>query len=174
MSTAQLSPGTVIDGKYAIGALAHARAGAHGSGATDEQGQSVVVTIYDEACFSSALVLERSLRELRQLQSLQSARVVPVLACGKHEGGIYEVNAPIDGTRLDAVVAQGAMTAVEAAGVIEQVGEGLLEAQKAGVIHRNLGPRVVFVGEHGVRVTGFAVGEPHGDAKSHGPLDTIA
>jgi hypothetical protein len=174
MSTALLSPGTIVDGKFTIGAPAWARAGAQSHAAVDERGRAVLLTAYAEACFSSGLVLERSLRELRQLQSLQSARVAAVLACGKlPTGGIYEVNALLPESRLDEIVAGGPMSGPEAAAVIEQVGEGLLEAQKAGVIHRNLGPRVVFVGPTGVVVAGFSVGEPHG-AKSFGPLDTIA
>jgi hypothetical protein len=174
MSTAQLSPGTIVDGKFTIGAATWARAGAQGYAATTDQGQPVVLTAYAPACFSSGLVLERSLRELRQLQALQSPRVAAVLACGKlPDGGIYEVVASLPDARLDTIVARGPMSGPEAAGVIEQVGEGLLEAQKAGVIHRNLGPRVVFVGPEGAVITGLCVGEPHGD-KSFGPLDTIA
>ncbi len=174
MSTAQLSPGTIVDEKFTIGAPTWARAGSQSYAATDDQGQAVLLTTYAPACFSSGLVLERSLRELRQLQSLSSPRVASVLGCGKlPDGGLYEVNAMLSGTRLDEVVRAGPMSAPEAAAIIEQVGEGLLEAQKAGVIHRNLGPRVVFVGPSGVVVGGFAVGEPHG-GKSNGPLDTIA
>jgi len=174
MSTAQLSPGTIVDVRFTIGAPTWARAGAQSYAATDDRGQAVVFTAYAPACFSSGLVLERSLRELRQLQTLQSPRVATVHACGKlADGGIYEVSAALPDTRLDGLVARGALPGPEAADIIEQVGEGLLEAQKAGVIHRNLGPRVVFVGPAGAVVTGFSVGEPHSD-KSFGPLDTIA
>ena len=80
MSTAPLSPGTIVDGKLTIGAATWARAGAQSYAATDEQGRVVALTVYAPACFSSGLVLERSLRELRQLQSLQSPRVATVLA----------------------------------------------------------------------------------------------
>ncbi|MCA9712391.1 MAG: hypothetical protein KDK70_41530, partial [Myxococcales bacterium] len=119
-------------------------------------------------------MLERSLRELRQLQSLQSERVAPVVACGKlPDGGLYEVNPPLPSQRLDELITHGPLAAPEAAALIDQVGQALLEAQKVGVTHRNLGPRVVHAGAQGVMVTGFAVGEPH-DERSFGPLDTIA
>ncbi len=174
MSTAQLSPGTVVDGKFTVSEAARTRAGAWSYTATDPQGQSVILTSYDAACFPSNLVLERSLRELRQLQSLSSPRVASVIACGKlPQGGIYEVNSPLPSQRLDQMLDNGPLAAPEAAALIAQVGEGLLEGQKCGVIHRNLGPRVVFVGAEGAVVTGFAVGEPQG-GKSFGPLDTIA
>ncbi|MEM9462646.1 MAG: hypothetical protein AAGF11_51335, partial [Myxococcota bacterium] len=174
MSTAQLSPGTVVDGTFTVGDPGRTRAGARSYAATDPQGQSLVLTRYDPECFPSALVLERSLRELRQLQGVQSDRVAPVVACGKlPEGGIYEVNPSLPSQRLDELVAHGPLAAPEAAALIEQVGQGLLEAQKVGVIHRNLGPRVIYVGAQGVVLAGFTVGEPHG-GKSFGPLDTIA
>ncbi|MEX1369196.1 MAG: hypothetical protein AB1Z98_39070 [Nannocystaceae bacterium] len=174
MSTAQLSPGTVVDGRFTIGTPGWTRTGAQGYSASDERGQSVVLTAYATECFPSGLVMERSLRELRQLQSVSSARVAPVIACGKlPDGGIYEVNPSLPGRRLDDLIARGSMPAPEASALMEQVGEGLLDAQKVGVIHRNLGPRVVFVDGTDVVVTGFAVGEPLAES-SRGPLDTIA
>ncbi|MCH9683787.1 MAG: hypothetical protein K0V04_20315 [Deltaproteobacteria bacterium] len=174
MSTAQLSPGTVVDAQFQVGAAGPARQGACSYAATDRDGQAVVLTAYDASCFPSGLVLERSLRELRQLQAVNSRRVASVLACGKlPQGGIYEVNGPLPPQRLDDVLANGPLEAADAAALVEHVGGALLEAQKAGVIHRNLGPRVVFVSDTEIVVAGFAVGEPHG-GKSRGPLDTIA
>ncbi|MCA9654221.1 MAG: hypothetical protein KC501_30145, partial [Myxococcales bacterium] len=174
MSTAQLSPGTVVEGRFTIGAPGWNRTGAQSFAATDDQGQTVMITAYAAECFPSGLVMERSLRELRQLQSVSSPRVASVIACGKlPSGGIFEVNGPLPGERLDDLIARGGMPAPDAAALIEQVGEGLLEAQKVGVIHRNLGPRVIFVSNGQVVVAGFAVGEPLG-GNSRGPLDTIA
>jgi len=94
MSAAQLPPGTVIDGRYTLGAAVRSRPGATVHVATDPSGAEVHVTIYSAECFPSALVRERSLRELRQLESLSSPRVLPVLGCGKlDDGGAYEINA---------------------------------------------------------------------------------
>ncbi len=175
MSTAQLSPGTVVDGRYEVGAPGPVRSGARMYAAIDKQdGEPVVLTAYDSSCFSSGLVLERSLRELRQLQAVQSRRVASVLGCGKlPQGGTYEVNGALPPQRLDMLLALGPLPAADASALVAHVGGALLEAQKAGVIHRNLGPRVVFISDDEIVVGGFAVGEPHGD-KSRGPLDTIA
>ncbi len=172
MSESQLSPGTVVDGAYTIDAVVRSRAGATTHRATDDQGATVWVTIYDHTCFASGLALERSLRELRQLKNVVSARVLRVLNAGKHGDGVFEVTDPGPDQTLAEHLAAGALSLQDAATLAVQIGEALLEAQRAGVIHRNLGADVVFPSPEGVRVGGFAVGEPQ--TQGAGPLMTIA
>ena len=132
------------------------------------------MTIYDASCFPSALVLERSLRELRQLQSLTAVRIVPVLAAGKWgDGAAYEATSTLPPQTLTETLAAGALSMADAAALVVQIGEALLEAQRVGVIHRSLGGDVIFPSPEGVRVTGFAVGEPQGSG-SFGSLNAIA
>ncbi len=172
MSTSQLSPGTVVDGRFTVGAAVRTRAGTTTYEATDAAGAAVSLTIYDGACFASGLALERSLRELRQLQSVVSPRILRVIAAGKHGDGIFEVTEPSPPESLGEHLGRGPLSLPEAAALIVQVGEALLEAQRVGVIHRNLGADVVFPSPEGTRVTGFAVGEPQ--PRGAGPLQTIA
>ena len=172
MSESQLSPGTVVDGAYTIDAVVRTRAGATTYKATDDQAAAVWVTIYDRTCFPSGLALERSLRELRQLKNVVSTRVLRVLNAGKHGDGVFEVTDTGPDQTLTEHLQAGALSIEDAATLAVQVGEALLEAQRAGVIHRNLGADVVFPSPEGVRVGGFAVGEPH--ARGAGPLMTIA
>ncbi|MCA9682471.1 MAG: hypothetical protein KC457_09775 [Myxococcales bacterium] len=171
MTTApELSPGTQIDG-FTIGAKVRVRSGAATYDATDGSGTAVHFTAYAAECFPSTLVRERSLRELRQLQGVEASQVATVLNCGKLEdGGIYEVTEVVVGESLaDA----GQLSRPEVGATMNAIGEGLLAAQKVGVMHRNLGAHMIFGTQRGLKITGFAVGEPHG-GQSFGPLDSIA
>ncbi|TPV97137.1 MAG: hypothetical protein B7733_00905 [Myxococcales bacterium FL481] len=169
-SGSQLGSETVVEG-YTIGERVRSRTGATTYEATDGDGQPVHLTAYDESCFPSALVRERSLRELRQLKSVNAEPVARVLAAGKlDDGGVYEVTEVARGDVLDVTVVRSAN---EVAGIMTLIGEALLAAQKAGIIHRNLGASVVIQTAAGLKVTGFAVGEPLAE-RSHGSVDTIS
>lgn len=153
------------------------RAGATRYRALRESGEECVITVYDEHCFPSALVRERSIRELRQLSSLESSKILGVLDVGKLDnGGIYEINACYSEHNLAKL--SGPLEESEAFGVLRSIGEALLAAQNAGVIHRNLGPELVYLEEGAsdgasVKVGGFGVAEPQGEG-SFGPLATCA
>jgi hypothetical protein len=166
----ELSPGTVIDG-YTIGAKVRTRSGAATYAATSASGADVHFTAYAEACFPSALIRERSLRELRQLQGIDAVQIAKVIDCGKlEEGGVYEVGEVVIG---DALGDAGQLSRPEVGATITAIGNALLAAQKVGVIHRNLGGNVVFATERGLKVIGFAVGEPQ-PGGAFGPIDSIA
>lgn len=153
------------------------RAGATRYRALRESGEECVITVYDEGCFPSALVRERSIRELRQLSSLESPKILGVLDVGKLEnGGIYEVNASYSEHNLADL--SGPLEESAAFAVLRSIGEALLAAQNAGVIHRNLGPELIYLQEGSdagadLRVGGFGVAEPQGEG-SFGPLATCA
>ncbi|HLT37201.1 MAG TPA: hypothetical protein VK034_12985, partial [Enhygromyxa sp.] len=166
----ELSPGTVIDG-YTIGAKVRTRSGAATYAAKNSSGADVHLTAYADACFPSALIRERSLRELRQLQGVDAAQVARVLDCGKFDdGGIYEVGEVVVGEALGDA---GQLSRPEVGATMTAIGNALLAAQKVGVIHRNLGGNVVFATDRGLKVIGFAVGEPQPNG-AFGAIDSIA
>lgn len=171
-----VSKGTSLGGCIVQEQLSE-RAGAVRYRATDEAGQDCCVTVYQSDCFPSALVRERSLRELRQLTSLENPSLLRVREVGKleDESGVFEVNDLPAGKSLaqwDQPLGEDQVFTV-----LRAIGDSLLAAQNVGVIHRNLGPEVIFFeGDKpgkSIKVAGFAVAEPHGDG-SFGPLQTIA
>ena len=167
----QLPPGTVIDGTYTTGALVRSRLGAATYAATDMSGSRVDVTIYAPQCFVSPVALERSLRELRQLEKVHAPQVLRILDAGKlPQGGIYEVHEASEGRSL---AERGAISPAEVGPLIHEIVAGLQAAQKVGVLHRNLGAEAVLRTDRGIKLTGFAVGDPQGGV-SFGSLDCIA
>ena len=167
----QLPPGTVIDGTYTTGAVVRSRLGSVTYAATDLSGTRVDVTIYAAACFVSPVAMERSLRELRQLEKVHAPQVLRVIDAGKlAQGGIYEVHERFDSTSLAEI---GSLRPAEVSRLIPEIVAALQAAQKVGVLHRNLGAEAVLRGERGIKLTGFAVGDPQGGV-SFGALDCIA
>ncbi|MDC0720136.1 serine/threonine protein kinase [Nannocystis bainbridge] len=166
-----LSPGTVIDGTYTLGAVVRERDGSVSYEATDLGGSRVEVTVYAAGCFVSPVALERSLRELRQLEKVQSPHIVRVIDTGKmSQGGIYEVHERLDGVPL---ANAGSIAPGEVVGIVEDVAVALAAAQKVGVVHRNLGAASILRSGSDVRLFNFAVGDPQGGV-SFGAIDCIA
>jgi serine/threonine-protein kinase len=94
---------------------------------------------------------------------VSSDRVVRVIDQGRTEDGrVYVATEPTSGPTLEELVAQGGPLPVErAVHIVLQIGEALTEAQKVGVIHRNVSPRNVIVGAlDQVKVAEFGLAEP--------------
>lgn len=166
----QLPPGTVIDGTYTTGAVVRSRLGAVTYEATDLSGARVGVTVYAPECFVSPVALERGLRELRQVEKVHAPQVLRILDAGKlPKGGIYEVHENVSGPSL----AEVAVPRDEVAALVHDIVAGLQAAQKVGVLHRNLGAEAILRVPKGIKLTGFAVGDPQGGV-SFGSLDCIS
>ncbi|HLK92846.1 MAG TPA: serine/threonine-protein kinase [Polyangia bacterium] len=109
---------------------------------------NVVYKRVTRAVLTSPAVVERSQRELKQLQRAQSQRIARVIDFGKEpDGQLFVVSELADGQTLDKVVAaSGPFTLDRAKKIAAQIGEGLLEGQKVGVVHHDLAPKNVLVG----------------------------
>ncbi|MCA9637251.1 MAG: hypothetical protein KC420_14590, partial [Myxococcales bacterium] len=170
-SAPQLAPGTVIDGMYTLGESLRTRVGAATYEATDPNDKKVEVTVYRPDSFMNPMAVERTLRELRQVSTVDDPRVVHVFDSGKlADGGVYEVHERIEGQSLAEL---GALSGGDAATALGDIVAALQAAAQAGVLHRDLGPDVVFKTAGGIKVGGFAVGEPQGGV-SFGAIECIA
>ncbi|MEZ4453618.1 MAG: hypothetical protein R3B09_29455 [Nannocystaceae bacterium] len=170
-SAPQLAPGTVIDGMYTLGEALRSRVGAVTYEAADPNDKKVEVTVYRADSFMNPMAIERALRELRQVSTVDDPRVIHVFDSGKlKDGGVYEVHEHAPGKTLAELEA---MEPTAAAQVLKDIVAALEAANRAGVIHRNLGPDVVIRTDDGVKVGGFAVGEPQGGV-SFGAIECIA
>ena len=110
---------------------------------------------------------DRALRELKQLGKVTSERIVRVIDQGRlADGRVYVATERVDGaTTLEELVGrEGPLPLERAKSIVLQVGEALTEAQKVGVIHRDVAPRNVLVGPGDrVKVGDFGLAEAVSD-----------
>lgn len=136
------------------------------STATDLQaaGQQVVVKLVPPEVLPTPAMADRALRELKQLAKVTSDRIVRVVDQGRlPDGRIYVVTERVDGavTLEELIGREGPLPLERARSIVLQVGEALTEAQKVGVIHRDVAPRNILVGPGDrVKVADFGLAEP--------------
>jgi formylglycine-generating enzyme required for sulfatase activity len=133
--------------------------------------------------------------EARTASLLNSPHVVQVFGAGTHGDVVYFAMEYVEGTDLSDIVhakreAGEHFTPEEAAGYIIQAARGLAEAGKQGIIHRDIKPANLMVttmgvvkiadfgiskvaGEHGMTMTGTAVGTPTYCSPEQGRGDTV-
>jgi tetratricopeptide (TPR) repeat protein len=104
----------------------------------------------------------RMLREARALARLSHPNVVPVFAAGEHGGRVWFAMERVVGSTLGewhAAHPPGSRRrARQALGLLLQAGRGLAAAHAAGLLHRDVKPANVLVGEDGrVRVADFGL-----------------
>ena len=132
--------------------------------ASDSQsGNAVAYKVVATEALPSAQTVDRALRELRQLQRASNQRIVKVIDFGKTpEGKVFMASELVGGEPLDQVVGRGGPFALDRAKhVMAQIGEALLEAQKVGVVHRDLSAKNILVtGDGDVKVINFAIPRP--------------
>ena len=135
------------------------------SAANDLQtGAQVIVKTVTSAVLPTTAMADRALRELKQLGKVTSDRIVRVVDQGRMpDGNLYVATERVDGavTLEELVGREGALSMERAKAIVLQVGEALTEAQKVGVIHRDVAPRNILVGpgDH-VKVGDFGLAEP--------------
>ena len=132
--------------------------------ASDAQsGAAVAYKIVAAESLPTVTGLERAQRELRQLQRSTNAHIVKVVEFGKTaEGRLFVASELASGEALDQVVARtGPFSLDRAKRIAAQIGEALLDAQKVGVVHRDLAAKNVLVSaDDEVRIINFAIPRP--------------
>jgi len=122
-------------------------------------GRRVAVKILGAKHRESNEFKTRFLREGRSLASMNHPNIVQIYAIGEHERRPYLAMEFLDGEDLGAALKKkGAMNPGDAAECIRQSAIGLREAQRAGVVHRDVKPSNLVVTTEGkVKVTDFGL-----------------
>jgi serine/threonine-protein kinase len=101
---------------------------------------------------------QRILREARALAQVSHPNVVAVHDAGFFGARPYLVMEYVPGLRLDVWMKDRRRTRHEVIEALLQVGEGLMAAHQAGLVHRDVKPANVIVGDDGrVRVVDFGL-----------------
>jgi hypothetical protein len=166
-ASAPLTPGTVIDGQYRVDKAV----GAGGMGvvylARDLRLERAVAIKLGAARSSSALA--RIQGEAAALAQLSHPNVVVVHQVGQHAGRIYIAMEYVGGGTARSWVSERPRTWREIVVLYAAAGDGLAAAHSAGLVHRDVKPDNVVVGDDGrPRVADFglarAIAAADGDA----------
>ena len=131
--------------------------------ATDgPSGEAVRLKLINAKALPTAMMADRALREFKQLAKIKSERIARVVDQGKlDDGQIYIVTEALKGPTLEEVVErEGALSFDRAKQIVMAVGEALTEAQKVGVIHRDVAPRNIVMVGNSPKLTEFGVAMP--------------
>ena len=155
-----LRPGTTIAGRYELGE----RLGSGGMAtvylAEDRTlDRQVAVKVLDERYASDPSFVERFRREASAAAGLSHPNIVAVYDRGEAEGTYYIVMEYIDGPDLKEVIRERApLPAEEAVGYARQILAALEAAHRRGIVHRDIKPQNVMVGDDGrLKVTDFGI-----------------
>jgi serine/threonine-protein kinase len=109
-------------------------------------GRAVALKLVSPDRAADSTFLARFEREARLAASIEHPNVIPVYAAGEEQGRLYIVMRWVEGTDLQTLIAEsGALDAVSAARIVEQVGAGLDAAHAAGLVHRDVKPANVLI-----------------------------
>ena len=110
-------------------------------------------------------------REFKQLMRVSSPRVATIIDSGRTpDQRLFVAMELFSGESLASVLRAGAVDLDTAKAIVGQVGQALLEAQKAGLFHRDVSPKNVLIGPTGdVKVINFPLARPITDKVAGDP-----
>ncbi len=93
--------------------------------------------------------LRRFRREARVIASLDHPNIIPIYEFAQHEGLPYLVMKFIEGETLKSRLTRGPISRERACEIIEATGRALAYAHECGVLHRDVKPSNILMGEDG-------------------------
>jgi serine/threonine-protein kinase len=123
---------------------------------------------------SGAISVERFRREIQLAAQLQHPHIVPLLSADEAGGVLYYTMPFVEGESLRTRVArEGELPVSDAVRILQDVARALAYAHRHGVVHRDVKPENVLLGEDGALVCDFGVAKALGDAAGRGPANAL-
>jgi eukaryotic-like serine/threonine-protein kinase len=124
--------------------------------------RDVAIKVLRHEYASNAQFVERFKREARSAASLSNPNIVGIYDRGETEDGTYYIVMEyVAGTTLeDRIRDQGPLSSAASATVALRVAQALQVAHRRGIIHRDVKPQNILLGESGeVKVTDFGIAQ---------------
>ena len=174
LSVSDTTVGRLLDGRYRIEATVASGGMATVYRALDTRLDRVIAlkVMHPELAVDSQFV-SRFIREARAAAKLSHPCVVGVFDQGEDRGSVFLSMEYVEGRTLRQILRErGRLTPIEALDMIEPVLAALATAHEAGIVHCDVKPENVLVGENGrVKVADFGLAKALTDpATSSGPL----
>ena len=130
-----------------------------------QSGNEVAYKVVAAEVVPTAALLARAEREFKQLMRVASPKIASIVDCEKTSaGGLGVAMELCSGDSLERILAAGSLSFEQAKAITSQVGLALLEAQKVGLVHRDVSPKNILVSTAGdVKVINFPLAKPIND-----------
>lgn len=155
---ADLAPGTIFAGCRIDGVLNRGGMGVIYRATELRLGREVALKLISPGLADDAM-RTRFEREARLAAAIEHPNVVPIYGAGDEDGVLYLVMRLVQGTDLGALIkTYGPLAPARAAAIVAQLGSALDAAHAAGLVHRDVKPGNVLVGDDGhVYLTDFGI-----------------
>ena len=130
-----------------------------------QTGTEVAYKVVAAEVVATAAVHARAEREFKQLMRVSSPKIATIVECEKTPAGALGVAMELcQGDSLENLLVAGPIPFEQAKSIVAQVGLALLEAQKVGLVHRDVAPKNILVSPTGeVKVINFPLAKPIND-----------